>query len=142
MIAVDTNVLLRYLLYFHKLAGEPLAGAAKTGNDLIHHQQHVVFPAHPADLLEIVARWYLAAAGALDWLGKKSRHPVGANLQDPVLQPARRGNAKFFFTHVPAVLELARTADMFYIRDYGSLLVHPGHARQGAGGPGTHERNF
>ena len=68
------------------LAAPIVGGAPEPGDDLVGHQQHVVFAQDGLDLLEIAARRQDHPAGALDRLGPQRRDGVGVLGEDQLFQ--------------------------------------------------------
>src|SRR6185369_8949959 len=113
------------------LAAEPVAGAAKTADDLVADEQDAVLGADALDLGPVAGRRHDHAAGALDRLADEGRDLVGADFQDPGLEPARRDPAEVVAAHRPAVFGPVR---LFDVADPGdrqaALRVHAAHAAE------------
>ena len=118
------------------LAAEPVAGAAKATDDLVHHQQDIPLAADALDLGPVGIGGNDHATGALYGFGDKCRDLVLAQLVylrfqlSGHAQPERRGAVVAPFD------EPVGLVDMVYIVQAVGLGVHGAHAAQGGGGDG------
>ncbi len=71
------------------VAAKPLAGAAKSGDDLVCHEEHIVLPADLLNLLQVAVRREVHAARADNRLAEERADPVGAGLLDQLGQCSR-----------------------------------------------------
>ncbi len=118
------------------LGAEPVAGAAKAGDDLVGDQEDAVFFDDALDLGPVGARRDNNAARALHRLADESGHAVDAEFENLVLKLAGAHQAKLLGRHVAAFHIPVRLADMLDVGDDTALLVHPAHAAEAAAGIG------
>jgi hypothetical protein len=67
---------------------EELAGAAEAGDDLVDHEEDVVFAADALDVLEVAVGRVDHAARADDRLAEERGYAIGAKLADELLERA------------------------------------------------------
>ena len=68
------------------LQPEHTAGAAKTSDNLIGHQQHIVLVAYLANTREVIILWHEHTTSALDRLCNKHRYCFGTFFEDLLFQ--------------------------------------------------------
>ena len=116
---------------------EPIAGTAKTADDLICDDQHIIFVANPLNFRPVGAGRYDYTAGTLDRLTDERCYFFRPQFQNFRFQLLRAREAEFFRRHVTAFGPPVGLADMV---DTGNrqtaLRVHVGHPAQTAGADG------
>ena len=123
-------------LQFHRLTGEPLAGAPEPGDHLVGNEQDIVPAADLLNMLEIACRRHDHAACPLNRLGDEGGDVGGADLVNLVIKPAGRVGGELGLVLIALVKEAVRRPDMGKIRLVRSLFMHSRHAAHA----GRHDR--
>ena len=110
------------------IAGKPVTGATKAGDHFVNDKQNIMLAADRLYLVQIASRRDDHTASALNRLGNKCRHMIGANLGDFIIQPARRRRRKIIFRQIALMQKSVRRLDMHKAGLSCRLLMHAGHA--------------
>ena len=120
-----------------EITAEPLAGATKTTNHFIGHEQDVVLGQDFLDAWPVGGWRHNHTARALDRLGNKGTDSVDAQFEDFFFELIGRPDTELFRGHIATFTEPVRLRDVGNARNRQiALFVHVGHAAQAGTGHG------